>query len=178
MMLTLTRVLGRLDEPRFAGRCADTVQVAWDEATKPRLRRVTESGRDVILDLGRGEYLADGDVLYDDGEAVIVIRRREEQALVVRFDSNAAVPDLVTDAVRLGHTFGNQHVPLDPDGMVVAIPLTTSERIALRTFESLGLRSAKASIEPVRLGCRHPLAPHAGTGHRHDRPPSGAGDHA
>lgn len=177
MMLTLTRVLGHIDDPAFAGRQHDRVPVAWDEATKPRLRRTTELGRDVVLDLGRGQYLADDDVLHDDGDTVILIRRTEESALVVRFSPTSPPETLVADAVRLGHAFGNQHVPLEPDGTVVAIPLTTSAQIALRTFAALDLRAAEASIEPVRLGRRGPLGPKPSAGHSHGEPanPDGAG---
>lgn len=170
MTLTLTRVLGHIDDAAYADRHRDSVPVAWDEATKPRLRRTTELGRDVVLDLGRGHYLADDDVLHDDGETVIVIRRREESALVVRFDASSPPDTLVADAVRLGHAFGNQHVPLDPDGTAVAIPLTTSAQIAQRTFDALELRCAVASVEPVQLARRHPLGPRASAGHSHDAP--------
>ena len=161
--VTASSVLGRRDDPEFAGRVPDTVTVAWDEASKPRLRRTSALGRDVLVDVGRGHYLADGDVLADDGATVIVVERPSERALVVRLDPTCPVAQLVHDALRLGHAFGNQHVPLEPDGTTVIVPLTTSEDVARRTVESLDLGTAAVAVEDVRIGCRAPLNP----GHQH-----------
>lgn len=164
--VTATRVLGHRDDPEFAGRGRDPVAVAWDEASKPRLRRTSALGRDVLVDVGRGHYLADGDVLADDGSTVLVVERPAERALVVRLDPGCPLEQLVHDAVRIGHAFGNQHVPIEPDGTTVLVPLTTSEDVARSTVESLGLSTARVTVAEVRLGCRAPLR------HVHRHPPS------
>lgn len=157
MTRRITHVLGHQDDPVFSERRRDPLPVAWDEAGKPRLRRTTTLGQDIAVDLGRGHYLADGDVLADDGDTIIVIERTSERALVVHLDPSAPIQHLLHDAVRLGHAFGNQHVPLEADGSTVVVPLTTSEDVARHTVQALGLHTATVTVEQVRLGSREPL---------------------
>jgi urease accessory protein len=177
-MLLVREILGREHEPRFAGRRVERIEVAWDEATKRRLRRVTDAGTDLAVDLPRGTYLADGSVLYDDGERIVVARRRPERALVVRFDTSVPHEQLVEQALRLGHAFGNQHVPVEVEGAAARVPLTTSESVARATVDALGLSAVQIAVARVALGRERPLtAAHAHEHthhHGHDsRAPSG-----
>jgi urease accessory protein UreF/urease accessory protein UreE len=162
-MLVVRSILGRREEPRFARRRVERLPVAWHEASKRRLRRVTDGGSDVAVDLPRGTFLPDGAVLADDGRRVIVAERRREPALVIRFDPDAPPQLLAEQALRLGHAFGNQHVPVEVEGAEVRVPLTTSERVARATVAALALDSVRVEVAPVALGCDAPLA----VGHAH-----------
>ena len=164
-MLLVREVIGRRDEPRFARRRVERLPVAWDEASKRRLRRVTDAGTDVGVDLPRGALLADGAVLADDGERVIVAERRREPALVVRFEPGVPPERLVAQALRLGHAFGNQHVPVEVDEGGLRVPLTSSEDVARATVDALGLGAARVEVERVALAREAPLA--TGASHRH-----------
>jgi urease accessory protein UreF/urease accessory protein UreE len=156
-MLLVRDIIGRRDEPRFARRRVERLPVAWHEASKRRLRRVTDAGTDVAVDLPRGAFLADGAVLADDGRRVIVAERRLEPALVVRFERGAAPERVAEQALRLGHAFGNQHVPVEVDSGVARVPLTTSEEVALATVDTLGLDAVRVEVEEVALGRDAPL---------------------
>jgi urease accessory protein len=162
-MLHVREIIGRRDEPRFSARRVERLPVAWHEASKGRLRRSTDAGTDVALDLPRGAFLADGAVLDDDGRRVIVAERRPEPALVVRFEPGAAPERVAEQAFRLGHALGNQHVPAEVDGEAVRVPLTTSEEVARATVEALGLDAVRVEVEPVPLGREGPMA----AGHAH-----------
>jgi urease accessory protein len=166
MTVYVTHVLGRLDEPRFAGRRVVEVPVAWDEASRRRLRRSAADGTDVAIDLADGDYLADGAVLFDNGEGVLAISRRSEPALLVRLDPALPPELLVEQALRVGHAFGNQHVPVDVEDGVIRVPLTTSEAIACATVEGLGLAGASLEVADVALGRHGPLS--VGHAHQHD----------
>jgi urease accessory protein len=155
--LHVTAVIGDVGEPRFAGRRVVAVPVAWDEASRRRLRRTAADGSDVAIDLAGGSYLADGAVLHDDGKRVVVVARTREPALIVRLDAALAPSQLVGQAVALGHAFGNQHVPLDVQGDEVRIPLTTSEDVARATVAALGLAGAVVDVALVALGRTRPL---------------------
>jgi urease accessory protein UreF/urease accessory protein UreE len=157
-MLLVREIIGRAEEPRFARHRVERLPVAWDEASKRRLRRSTDAGTDVAIDLPRGAFLADGAVLADDGERVVVAARRREPALVVRFEPSAGPERVAEQALRLGHAFGNQHVPVEVGGGEVHVPLTTSEEVARATVEALGLDAAQVDVEPVALGGDAPLA--------------------
>lgn len=165
MTLYVTRSRGRVDEPRFLGRRVVPVLVAWDEASRRRLRRDAADGTDVAIDLEAGGYLADGIVLDDDGERVVVVERPRERALVIRLDSGLPPERLVAQAVAVGHAFGNQHVPIDLDRGEVRVPLTTSEEIARATVEALALEGAMVSVDEVALGTVRPLT--GGRAHAH-----------
>jgi urease accessory protein UreF/urease accessory protein UreE len=165
-MLTVRSIIGRREEARFAHRRVERLPVAWDEASKRRLRRVTDAGTDIAVDLPRGTFLPDGAVLADDGRRVIVAERRPEPTLVIRFDPHAPRQRVAAQALRLGHAFGNQHVPVEVDGAEARVPLTTSERVARATVDALGLDTVEVEVAPVALARDVPLA----VGHAHARP--------
>jgi urease accessory protein len=160
----VAELLGHVSGPDFEGRRVVAVPVAWDEATRRRLRRSAADGTDVTIDVAPGSYLADGTVLEDDGERVLAVARSLERALVVRFDLRLSPARLVEQALALGQAFGNQHVPVDVGAGEARIPLTTSEAVARATVEALGLEGAELTVADVALGASRPLT-------------SGHGDH-
>jgi urease accessory protein len=151
-MVRVRQLLGSVHDPPFRDRRVVSVSVAWDEASRRRLRRAAADGTDVAIELDDGGYLADGVVLDDDGQRVLVVMRSPEPALIVRLDLTLAPTELTAQAVALGHAFGNQHVPVDVEGADVRIPLTTSEAVARATVDGLGLRGAQVSTSEVALG--------------------------
>lgn len=167
-MVRVGRIIGRMDEPRFAGRRVERLPIAYDEASKRRVRRSTDAGTDVAVDMPRGAYLAEGVVVHDDGERIVVVERRREHALVVRFADDLPTDALVRAAAKVGHAFGNQHAPLETLGREVRIPLTTSEQVARSTVEALGLDGVAVGVASVKLGCERPLS----AGHGHGQPPA------
>jgi urease accessory protein len=164
-MLRAREILGDEGEPRFVGRTVERVAVSSSDAPKRRLRTTTDQGTDVAVDLERGAYLRHGAVLADDGERIIVVERQEEEAVIVTFPSGLAREELLTAAVRLGHAYGNQHVPLEVVGREIRAPVTTSRELAADTVQALGIAGVNVSFGYVRLGCQRPLG--AATGHGH-----------
>ena len=163
-MLLAREIIGDADEERFAGRRVERLLVASHDASKRRLRGLTDAGTDVAVDLERGSYLRDGAVLGDDGERIVVAERAPEQAMVVRLSPGLRPEELLAQAVSLGHAFGNQHVPVEVDGAEIRVPITTSREVAAETVRALGLERAEVTFELVRLGRERPLAAPA---HRH-----------
>jgi urease accessory protein len=160
-----TDVLGHVGEDRFEDRQVVDLPVAWDEASRRRLRRVAADGTDVAIDIPSGEYLADGTVIHDDGERVIAVRRSPEPALVVRFDSTLPRERAIEQALAVGHAFGNQHVPVEVEGGEAHVPLTTSEAVARATVAALALEGVTTTVTEVALGSVKPLS--GGHGHGH-----------
>jgi urease accessory protein len=157
-MVRVRQLLGSVHDRPFRDRRVVSVSVAWDEASRRRLRRAAADGTDVAIELDDGGYLADGVVLDDDGQRVLVVVRSPEPALIVRLDLTLTPTELTAQAVALGHAFGNQHVPVDVEGADVRIPLTTSEAVARATVDGLGLRGAQVSTSEVALGRAAPLS--------------------
>jgi urease accessory protein len=125
--------------------------------SKRRLRKATDAGTDIAVDLPRGSYLTDGAVLHDDGERLVIAQRTPEPALVVRFDAAAPAERLVSQAFALGYAFGNRHVPVEVERGEAGIPLTTGEDVARRTVQALGLDVVRVEIASVALGRDRPL---------------------
>lgn len=157
-MLTVHGIIGTIDEARFRGRVVEHLVVESAEAARPRLRRLTDRGTDVAVDLPRGTYLREGAVLLDDGERIIVVERKPEDAAIVRFPRSLAREDLICDAVRLGHAFGNQHVPLEVEDGEVRIPVTTSRDVVLETMRTAGVGADAVRFGRLALGRDRPLA--------------------
>lgn len=164
-MVRVHQLHGSVHDRPLRDRRVVSVPVAWDEASRRRLRRTAADGTDVAIELDDGGYLADGAVLDDDGQRVLVVVRSPEPALIVRLDLTLAPAELAAQAVALGHAFGNQHVPVDLEGAEVRIPLTTSEAVARATVEALGLRGAQVTASEVALGRAAPLS--LGHAHQH-----------
>jgi urease accessory protein len=162
-VVRVNQLIGSVDAPPFCERRVVPVPVAWDEASRRRLRRTAADGTDVVIELDDGGYLSDGAVLHDDGQRVLIAVRSPERALIVRLDLSLAPAELVAQAVALGHVFGNQHVPVDLADAEVRIPLTTSESVARATVEALGLRGVHLTTSEVALGRSVPLS----VGHAH-----------
>jgi urease accessory protein len=161
-MLLVREILGDVDESRFAGRRVELVLINSADATKRRLRSSTNAGTDIAIDLPRGSYLRHGAVLAADDSRIVVIERKPEDAMVVRLSSVLAPGELLCEALRLGHAFGNQHVPLEVEGGEIHIPITTSREIAAHTVGSLNLNGAEVTFRLVQFAKDHPLQP---TGH-------------
>jgi urease accessory protein len=154
-VLVAREILGRADEERFAGRRVERLPVSWGEAGKRRLRRSTGAGTDVAVDLPAGSYLAHGAVLADDGERVIVVDRTPEEAVLVRPPAGLSDAALLAFGVRLGHLFGNQHVPVEVEDGLVRVPVTTSAALVEEAIAGLGL-GAEVWTAEVRLACERP----------------------
>jgi urease accessory protein len=156
-MLRVRTVLGQLDEARYSGRTVERLSLDSGEAAKARLRRRTDAGTDVAIDLPRGTYLRHGAVLADDGERIVVVERTPEEAAVVRFPPSLDRDELVEAAVRLGHAFGNQHVPVDVGAGEVRVPVTTSREVVLTTIRSLELPGVEVRFDSVPLALSRPV---------------------
>jgi len=122
---------------------------------------------DVAIDLDHATYLADGAVLHDDGDRILVVMRTREPALVLGFDLDTPPQRLIAQALALGHAFGNQHVPVDVEDGQARIPLTTSEAVARATVAALDLDGVTVGVSNISLGRRRPLP--IGHAHRPDR---------
>lgn len=156
-MLLVRRILGHIDEPRSAGRPADSLPLDSTDATKRRLRVTTREGVDVALDLERGAYLFAGAVLDDDGERLIVVERPPEEALVVWFSPALDRASLVERAARIGHALGNQHVPVELEDGKLRAPITTSREFVEESIARFGLDGIEHRFADVPLGRDRPL---------------------
>jgi len=166
-----TEILGAVTDAPFAGRTVDPVDVPWGNARKHRQALRTVGGRDVVVRLPRGSFLADGVVLADDGATVVAVRRPAEDAIVLPFADNSG-PDAVRRALLLGYLLGNQHAPLEVSATELRTPLLTGPGTARKLLEDLHLHGRVEAVALAAQGWTSTSADHHGPpaphGHDHD----------
>ncbi|SDF64052.1 urease accessory protein [Blastococcus aurantiacus] len=168
--MEVTAILGFVTDDAFAGRAVDPVDVPWGDARKHRQALRTAGGRDVVVRLPRGSFLADGAVLVEDGATVVVVRRPAEDAIVLPFADNTGA-DAVRRALLLGYLLGNQHAPLEVSATELRTPLLTGPGTARKLLEDLHLHGRVDTVALAAHGWTNTSADHHGQsathGHHH-----------
>lgn len=188
-MLVVDRTVGNvrrdpalrdLHERLLARDGVETLRLSRWEAHKSRLRRATDRGREIALNLERGQGLQSGDVLHleADGSAMVVVEVERQRVLEVEILSPGSADEAIERAVRVGHVLGNQHWPVKVEGRRVLVPVLVDEKVmetVLATHgipgiryrfceadESMELPSSWAGLDPSHLhGSPHGTAgPH------------------
>ena len=114
-LIRITEVAGRA-EP---GTDMESVCMERGEMQRGRLRRMTDRGTDVGLDLPGGIVLRDGDLVRGDG-VTILVRQAPETVGVVR----PAGHPVTTQAWMLAaHAIGNMHRPVSVGMNKIIFPL-------------------------------------------------------
>lgn len=149
MTLVVEKILGQVDEARFVGRRRELLGVRSEEAQRRRLRRATDQGTNVVIDLPRGSFLRQGAVLHDDGARIVVVERSPEPALIVRLESALPCQLLLEQAARVGHWAGNQHLLVEAVGYEIRVRVATTKELLLRSAEALRLEGAQLSVGDV-----------------------------
>lgn len=100
--MTARDVLGRLQGNESN---VEYVSVNWEECARRRLRKVTDRGTEVVIDLPPGPPLADGDILIRETQRTIAVRMLPADILVAR-------PASLREMGTLCYQIGNLHQPV------------------------------------------------------------------
>jgi urease accessory protein len=117
---------------------------------KRRWRGIAEDGRDFGFDLEAP--LADGNAVFQDGDAVYVLTQKYEPVLEVQ--SSAFAAGKAADAARLGWMIGNLHFQIEVVGDVVRV----SDDPAVRQLferEGIAYTTCKRVFHPLSGGHHH-----------------------
>jgi urease accessory protein len=156
--VVVERILGQADEARFVGRRRELLGLRSEEAQRRRLRRATNQGTTVVIDLPRGSFLRQGAVLHDDGERIVVVERSPEPALIVRLESALPSQLLLEQAARVGHWAGNQHLLVETVGYEIRVRVATTKEHLLSSAQGLALEGAQLSIADVVFALERPTS--------------------
>ena len=140
--------------PREAAR--GSVTLDYDERRRRRLRLVTDTGEEFLLDLPRATAMGEGDGLeFDDGRW-IEVHAKPERLLEV-----TAPPDLLC---RLAWHIGNRHIPaaIEPHRILIRDDHVLADMLVLHGAK-LRQVSEPFTPEPGAYDSRDANA------HRHDR---------
>lgn len=109
--MIVTKVIGKLADLELDQKSekeAFTIEqlfLAWDELQKRILRKTTDVGRDIGIQLESG-HLHPGDILYREENHLIVVRVKEEAVLVVPVRT-------IREMGLAAHAIGNMHAPIE-----------------------------------------------------------------
>ncbi|GAB6174346.1 hypothetical protein JCM15765_38240 [Paradesulfitobacterium aromaticivorans] len=118
--MIVTKVVGKLtdlEHDQHRGKEALTIEqvfLSWDELQKRILRKTTDVGRDIGIQL-ESEHLHPGDILYREENHVIVVRVKEEAVLIVPVRN-------MTEMGLAAHAIGNMHAPIEVKSESVITP--------------------------------------------------------
>jgi urease accessory protein len=117
-------------------RSAEVVRVSRIEAERIRMRKTSDKGNDVAIELPQNSRLKNGDVLLSTADKMIVVEITPEMVAVVSL-KNMNNNHLFKTAVRIGHTIGNLHRPIRLEDNKIFVPIQAdSELDLLRKFFS------------------------------------------
>ena len=98
------------------------------------MRRKTDRGTDVGLNLEPGVKLRNGDII-KNGDAEIVVEQLPEKVITVKL-KNKKMADVM---VLLGHIIGNRHRPISIQGDEISFPIQadSEKEVFTKLFQSI-----------------------------------------
>ncbi|HEY6404924.1 MAG TPA: hypothetical protein VIX38_02470 [Nitrososphaeraceae archaeon] len=120
-------------------RSAEVVRVSRTEAERIRMRKISDKGNDVVIELPQNSRLKDGDVLLSTAEKMLVVEITPEMVAVVSL-KNINDHHLFKTAVRIGHTIGNLHRPIRLEDNKIFLPIQAESELDLlrKLFSPMG----------------------------------------
>ncbi len=112
----------------------EKLKISRIELEKRILRRMTDRGTDVGLNLDPGVKLRNGDII-KNGDAKIVVEQLPEKVITVKL-KNKKMADVM---VLLGHIIGNRHRPISIQGDEISFPIQadSEKEVFTKLFQSI-----------------------------------------
>lgn len=111
--MIIEKVIGNISNYDHAGKTIDKVWIDWFETDKKLMRKTSESGEELGIRLE--SPIGDGDVLFDDGEKVIVVDILPSEVVAISVES-------MKEMGRLCFELGNRHLTLSIENNLVTVP--------------------------------------------------------
>jgi urease accessory protein len=129
-MININSVLGNIfKETSLRNENFEEIKISRVDLEKRILRKKTDSGIDIGINLDSGVKLQHGDVIGND-EVKIVIKQMPEQVISVKLKENDQ-----NIAILLGHIIGNRHRPIELKEKSIVFPI--QEDSELEIFQRL-----------------------------------------
>lgn len=88
---------------------AEKIYLDSDDLLKRIIRVTSDHGHEHGISLEKGSKLKDGDILFNDGHNLIIVKVNSEDVLVIK-------PRDITEMGKIAHQLGNKHLPAQFDG--------------------------------------------------------------
>lgn len=107
------------------------ITVSRLESQRLRMRKVTDNGTDLVLNISERACLNDGDVVFMTREKMVVVKRELESVALITLHSCLSDDNLLAIAVKVGHAIGNLHRPVRIEGNSIYFPILSESEIEL-----------------------------------------------
>ena len=129
-MININSVSGNIfKETSLRSENFEKIKISRVDLEKRILRRKTDSGTDIGINLDSGVKLQHGDVIGND-EVKIIVEQIPEQVISVKLKENDQ-----NIAILLGHIIGNRHRPIEIKEKTIVFPI--QEDSELEIFQRL-----------------------------------------
>lgn len=111
--MIVKNILGNIKNYSINGKIIDEVKVFADDRLKQIIRLKSDGGVEIGVSLEKG-HLHDGDVLFDDGIKIFVVKFLAQNVILIK-------PKDIMQMGFIAHSIGNRHIPalFEDDMMIV-----------------------------------------------------------
>jgi urease accessory protein len=132
----------------------EKIEITRLESERSRIRKVSDKGTDLVLTMIPGSRINDGDVLLLTEEKMVIAKRVSENVAIISLKENISADQLFETAIKIGHTIGNMHRPINIANGKIYFPIQAQSEIELfqKLFSNLGynldIKSMNIIFEP------------------------------
>ncbi|MFY3741108.1 MAG: urease accessory protein [Candidatus Nitrosomirales archaeon] len=162
-MITITSVVGNIRSDKKFGdaytklegeKKVERVLLSRMEAQRSRMRKVSDAGTDIAINIENGSVLKHGDILLANESKLIVVEYEQEDVLGFKIRDELSSDQKTIVAIKLGHIIGNLHRPICTKDSITYIPIQSeSEVVNIKNnlapiIDYIDIRHTKMVFEP------------------------------
>ena len=138
-MITITSVVGNIRSDKTFGdaykklegeKKVERVMLSRMEAQRSRMRKVSDAGSDIAINIENGSVLKHGDILLANENKLIVVEYEQEDVLGFKIRDELSSDQKTNVAIKLGHIIGNLHRPICTKDSIAYIPIQSESEVA------------------------------------------------
>jgi urease accessory protein len=135
-------VLGNIKESPVLFLKVDLLEIEWFEANKRIQRKTSNEGQEIAIKFMReGQQLHDGDIVFQDGQKMVVVFIKPCDAIVLK-------PSSMLEMGTICYEIGNKHLPLFIQDEQVMMPF---EMPMFRWLEASGYQPKKEFVQLLNM---------------------------
>ncbi len=107
----------------------EKLRISRLESQRIRMRKKTDEGTDVGIQLAPGTIMRNGDVIFLEKEKMIVVEIEPERVAVIQMKDHHEDHECFELTVKIGHALGNLHRPISIDDYKIYLPIQADSEI-------------------------------------------------